>query len=92
MAIATMEKIQILVHRAHQDRLVERIQELGQLHITDIKSGVTVEHHPDLVSGGEGSDEGLDRRLSQIQSTLDFLSSVQEKKGLLSGLVSPKII
>ncbi len=92
MAIARMEKIQVLIHRDVKDRLVERIQELGQLHITDIRSGVTAEYHPDLVFGAESSDEGLERRLSQIQFTLDFLSSLREKKGLLSGIMSPKII
>ncbi len=92
MAIAKMEKIQILIHRDVQDLLVERIQEFGQLHVTDIRGGVTAEHHPDLVSGAEFSDECLERRLSQIQFTLDFLSSLREKKGLLSGLMSPKII
>ena len=80
MAIAKMEKIQILIHRDVQDRLVERIQELGQLHITDIRDGVTAEHHPDLVFGAESSDEGLERRLSQIQFTLDFLSASGKRK------------
>jgi V/A-type H+-transporting ATPase subunit I len=92
MAIAKMEKVQILIHQDEQDRLMERIQKLGQLHITDIRDGLSAEQHPDLVWGTETSDEGLERRLSQIQSTLDFLSSVREKKGLFSGLVSPKII
>jgi V/A-type H+-transporting ATPase subunit I len=92
MAIAKMEKIQILTHRDVRERLVERIQELEQLHVTDIKEGVTVEDHPDLLSEGELHDEDLERRLSSIQFALDFLSSLQEKKGLLSGLVSPKII
>ena len=92
MAIARMEKIQILIHQDLQESLVERIQELEQLHITDIRGGVTAEDHPELVSGGEVSDESLEQRLSQIQSSLDFLSSVREKKGFLSGLMSPKII
>ncbi|NIO03630.1 MAG: hypothetical protein GTN74_03175, partial [Proteobacteria bacterium] len=92
MAVAKMQKIQILVHRDEQERLVERIQELEQLHITDVIAGVTAEGHPDLLSGGEVSDENLEQRISQIQFTLDFLSGVQQRKGLLSGLVSPKII
>jgi V/A-type H+-transporting ATPase subunit I len=92
MAIARMEKTQILVHHDVQDRVMERIQELGQLHVTDIKTGPTSDRHPDLVSGVEGSDETMERRLSQIQFTLDFLSSVQKKKGFLSGLMAPRII
>lgn len=92
MSIAKMEKIQILIHRDLQERLVERIQDLEQLHITDIRDSVTAEHHPELASGTETSDESLERRLSQIQFTLDFLSSVQEKKGFLSGLLFSKIV
>ncbi len=92
MAVARMEKIQILAHRDERERLVERIQELEELHVTDIKSGSTAESHPDLVSGGAASDGNLERRISGIQFALDFLSSVKEKKGFLSGLFSPKII
>jgi len=92
MAIAGMRKIQILVHRDVQERVMKRIQEIERLQITDVKESVTAEHHPDLVSGIEVSDEGPERRLSRIESTLDFLSSVQEKKGFLSGLIPPKII
>jgi V/A-type H+-transporting ATPase subunit I len=92
MTIAKMEKIQILAHREVRDRLVERVQELGLLHITDVRGGVTATHHPDLLSEKEVSDEGLERRLSQIQSTLDFLSNLGQKKGLLAGLVSSRII
>ncbi len=92
MAVARMAKIQILAHRNVHEQLVERIQALEELHIADIRGGVTVEHHPDLVSGVEVSDEELARRVSRIQFTLDFLSSVEEKKGLLSGLLSPKVV
>ncbi len=92
MAIAKMRKIQILAHRNVQERVVKRIQEIERLHITDVKESVTAEHHPDLVFGTEVSEESAERRLSRIQSTLDFLSDVQEKKGFLSGLISSKII
>jgi V/A-type H+-transporting ATPase subunit I len=92
MAVGKMEKIQILAYRGELERMVERIQELEQLHITDIKGGVTAEHHPDLLPRDEVSDENLERRLSQIQFVLDFLSSVEQKKGLLSGLLSSKVI
>ena len=74
MTIARMEKVQILVHQDLKDRLLERIQELAELHVTDIKDGSTAEHHPDVVTGSETSDESLEQRISQIQFTLDFLS------------------
>ncbi|NIQ37720.1 MAG: hypothetical protein GTN81_03920 [Proteobacteria bacterium] len=87
-----MEKIQILAYRGELERIVEQIQELEQLHITDIKEGVTAVHHPDLLPRDEVSDEDLEQRLSEIEFVLHFLSSVEQKKGLLSGLFSSKVI
>jgi len=49
MAIARMEKIQILAHDDVRERLIERVQELERLHIRDIREGVTAEDAPDLV-------------------------------------------
>jgi V/A-type H+-transporting ATPase subunit I len=92
MAVARMEKIQILAHRDVRERLIERIQGLERLHITDIRDGVIAEDDPDLVCPSEMTDEPLERRISQIQFTLDFLSGLDERKGLLSGILSPKII
>jgi len=92
MAIARMEKIQILAHHDVRERLIERIQELERLHIRDIREGVTAEDAPDLVCPSEMTDEPLERRISQIQFTMDFLSGLEERKGLLSGILSPKIV
>ncbi|MBW2057409.1 MAG: V-type ATP synthase subunit I [Deltaproteobacteria bacterium] len=92
MSIAKMEKVQILTHQDLQEPLVRRIQELEELHITDIRESVTVDEHPDLIGGVEASDDTLEGRLSRIQAALDFLSSLEEKKGFLSGIVSPKVI
>jgi V/A-type H+-transporting ATPase subunit I len=92
MALTKMEKIQILAHRDLKEGLIKQIQDLERLHITDIRDGLTVEDDPDLILPSETSDEFLERRLSQIQFTLDFLSGLEQKKGLLSGIVSTKII
>ena len=92
MSISPMVKINILAHRGIQADLLRRLQELELLHISDFRANPAIERDPTLLKNGEVTDERLEARLSDIQSAINYLSKFEENRGLISGILSSKII
>ncbi len=92
MAISPMVKVNILAHRCIKDDLLRRLQELEVIHISDFTSGPEAKEDPTLLGNGEIADEGLEARISDIQSTIGYLSRFEKDSGLISRISSPKII
>ncbi len=92
MAISPMVKVNILAHRCIKADLLRRLQELEVIHISDFTSGPGAKEDPTLLESGEIADEGLEARISDIQSTIGYLSRFEKDSGLISRIVSPKII
>ena len=92
MAISPMVKVNILAHRCIKADLLQRLQELEVIHISDFTSGPEAKENPTLLENGEVADEGLEARISDIQSTIGCLSRFEKESGVISRIVSPKII
>ncbi|MFQ5841252.1 MAG: V-type ATP synthase subunit I [Thermodesulfobacteriota bacterium] len=92
MAISPMKKVNILAHRGIQANLLRRLQELEALHISDFRASPAVERDPTLYKKADVTDEHLETRISDIQSAINYLSKFKENRGLVSGILSPKII
>jgi V/A-type H+-transporting ATPase subunit I len=92
MAISPMVKVNILAHRCIKADLLRRLQELEVIHISDFTSGPEAKEDPTLLENGEVADEHLEARISDIQSTIHYLSRFEKDSGLISRTFSPKII
>jgi V/A-type H+-transporting ATPase subunit I len=92
MGISPMAKVNILAHRSIQGNLLGRLQEMEVLHISDFQWGPEAEEDRTLAKNGKVTDEGLEARISGIQSALTYLSQFEEKRGLISGILSPKLL
>lgn len=79
MAIASVKKVLIAVHKSEERTFLERLQELGILH---------------LVRKAETSESGLktpvQEKLNEIASAIEYLGNFQEKPKLLAGLTTTK--
>ena len=87
-----MKKVNIIAHRGIQADLLQRLQDLETLHISDFREGSTEESKATSHKNGEVTDERLEVRISNIQSAINYLSKFEEGRGLISGVLSPKII
>lgn len=92
MAISPMKKVNIIAHRGIQADLLQRLQDLEALHISDFREGSTDQGKATSHKNGEITDERLEARISNIQSAINYLSQFEESRGLISGVLSPKII
>lgn len=92
MGISPMAKVSILAHRSIQGDLLGRLQEMGVLHISDSQCGPEAEKNPTLAKNGNVTDEGLEARISGIQSAITYLSQFEENRGIISGILSPKVV
>jgi V/A-type H+-transporting ATPase subunit I len=92
MAISPMVKVNILAHRCIKVDLLQRLQELEVIHISDFEPGAEARKEPTPLENDKIADEGLEARISDIQSTIGYLSRFEKESGLISRIVSPKII
>ena len=92
MAISPMVKVNILAHRGIQADLLRRLQDLEVLQISDFREGSTDQGKASSHKNGEATDEHLEARISDIQSTIHYLSRFEKDSGLISRIFSPKII
>lgn len=90
MGLAKIEKIQIIGHKFNQEKVIERLQELGVVQL--IKPGIPQEV---LESGPQGtfsSKEELNSKILRLEQAIKYLESLEEKKRLISGVIPEKII
>ena len=92
MSVANLLKVNILSHKSIQEELVRELQEVALFHLT------TVGENP-IFNGGDLLDEvdddstvDVETALSEIGYAIAAISRYEEKKGLLSGLFSSKIV
>ncbi len=78
-----MQRVRIFAHNSHRASLIKDLQELEIVHINNINEEVE--------SSTEGESRtrirNLQNDISRLQSTIQYLSNYEPKKGLLSGLM-----
>lgn len=91
MGLTKIEKIQIIGHSANEEKVVERLQELGLVQLVKpvIPENMTPE---DKVMAQIGSAEELAQKIAGLEQTIKYLEGLEKKKGLLSGIVSEKVV
>lgn len=92
MAISPMVKVNILAHRCIKGDLLQRLQELEAIHISDFEPDTEARKEPTPLEYDKIADEGLEARISDIQFTIGYLSRFEKESPLISRIVSPKII
>jgi V/A-type H+-transporting ATPase subunit I len=86
-----MTKCALLVHRSEKDGLLERLQDEAIIHVSDLKESSLAKKYPDLVSSEEAKPRELEEVISGLSSTIGYLETYVEKKGVLEGLLGSKI-
>jgi len=85
MALAGIEKIQIVGHLSRQDEVVQALQETGLVEL--VKPSISEESS--ILPGGE---EEFLSRISDLEQAIEYLDGLEKKKGLVEGLVKEKIL
>lgn len=80
MAIAPVRKVLIACHKSEEKGFLERLQETGILHIVQ-----QVENRETIIKTAS-----VKETLDEITTSIEYLKTFTEKKGMLSGLVSTK--
>lgn len=79
MAIAQLKKVLIATHKSEEKIFLEKLQELGILHIIKKEEAQT-----------STLKTTVKETLDEISASIEYLSSFTEKKGFLSGLTPSK--
>ncbi len=87
MPIAQMEKIAILFPREERENLLSLLQEVGVVEIRDLKETPIGKE----VETAEPTSFDVDTLLNEIKGAIDGLGEFEEKSGILSGLIPPKV-
>jgi len=86
-----MTKCALLVHSSEKDSLLERLQDEAMIHVSDLKESSLAKKYPDLLSSEEAKPRELEEVISGLSSTIGYLETYVEKKGVLEGLLGSKI-
>ena len=90
MGLSKIEKIQIIGHRIHEERVIEKLQELGMVQM--VRPVITEETAAASLLTQIVSIEELAQKISRLEQTIKYLESLEEKKGLFSGIIAGKVI
>ena len=90
MAIVPMDKVVLLTHKSEKEGLLKELQREGIVHISDLKESNLIKDYPEF-SPPEITPE-LEEISSNLSRTITFLSKYEERGGVLSGLLKPKIL
>jgi V/A-type H+-transporting ATPase subunit I len=85
MAIAKINKIQIIGHISKKDELIRELQQLGLVQIIEVgqerRGKITPSYSP----------EELEGVLNRIDEAIDYISRFEEKRGLLGSLITQRL-
>ena len=91
MAISQMQKVNIIGIKSQCPDVVSFLESLNIIQINHIKQK-QVEKHKDFLKPVQENPDQSKKELSELQSTIDFLSRFRQKTGFISSLMGSKIL
>ena len=91
MAISQMQKVNIIGIKSQCPDVVSFLESLNIIQINHIEQA-QVEKHKDFLKPVQANPDQSQKELSELQSTIDFLSRFVGKTGFISSLMGSKIL
>ncbi|NYT00628.1 MAG: V-type ATP synthase subunit I [Methanocellales archaeon] len=93
MAVADIKRVYIISHGSQKEEIISELQKVGLVEVTDLRERLaTTDWKLLLKEWGEPELRELDKNLSELDHTIDFLSDFEENSsGFIAGFFSPKI-
>jgi len=92
MAVSQMRRAQIFAHSSHRASLIKDLQDMEIIHINNLND----QEEPTIEAPTESETRkiirGIQNDLSFLQSTIDYLSGFEEKKGFLAGFLGSSLV
>ncbi|MDO9464770.1 MAG: V-type ATPase 116kDa subunit family protein [bacterium] len=91
MAISQMQKVNIIGVKSQCPDVVSFLESLNIIQINHIEQA-QAKKHKDFLKPVQANLDQFKKELSELQSTIDFLSRFGQKTGFISGLMGSKIL
>ncbi|MCH7761009.1 V-type ATP synthase subunit I [candidate division TA06 bacterium] len=91
MGLTRIQKVSLLCHREEREGLLKGLQELRILQFSKIKESPIAKIYPDLLPPRAATDDRLEKRITELEAAITFLTSYEEK-GLIGDLVVSKVL
>ncbi|HID95989.1 MAG TPA: V-type ATP synthase subunit I [Candidatus Latescibacteria bacterium] len=91
MAVSSMQKIQIFGHVSVRDRIIGKLQDIGIVHVVDVRDNYADADLPEFAKEAQISTEDLENTIAGLKFASEYLKGYEEGSGLLSSLAGTKI-